>query len=85
MLKDGATIGATSASGRVPITEALVETIANTPEEHRPRAGNITIVADSLTVSGARTVGGSGKWSWVPTTIKAGATGMNGKCIPGSE
>ncbi|MDT3779980.1 filamentous hemagglutinin N-terminal domain-containing protein [Nitrospira sp. MA-1] len=79
VMKDGAEIIAPSSSGRViPITDAIEEIVANMPEEQRPRAGNITVKADTIILSGARTVGGSGKFGWAPTTIRAGVIGPAG-------
>lgn len=79
VMKDGAEIIAPSSSGRViPIMEAIKEIVANMPEEHRPRAGNITVKADTIILSGARTVGGTGRFSWAPTTIRAGVIGPAG-------
>jgi filamentous hemagglutinin family protein len=79
VMKDGAEIIAPSSSGRViPITDAIEEIVANMPKEQRPRAGNITVKADTIILSGARTVGGSGKFGWAPTTIRAGVIGPAG-------
>lgn len=75
VMRDGAEIIAPSSSGT---NEAIENLISNMPEEHRPRAGNITVKADTIIVSGARTVGGSGKFGWVPTSIRAGAVGPAG-------
>ena len=79
VMKDGAEVIAPSSSGRViPITDAIEKIVANMPKEQRPRAGNITVKADTIILSGARTVGGSGKFGWAPTTIRAGVIGPAG-------
>ncbi|MEX0829811.1 MAG: hypothetical protein WD032_06180 [Nitrospirales bacterium] len=75
-LKDGASVQTTSLGREA--TDAVNETVANTPEGLRPHAGNITINADILTVSGARTTGGNAGFSLLPSQIASGATGPAG-------
>jgi filamentous hemagglutinin family protein len=75
-LQDGASIQTKSLGANA--TEIVKGKVANTPEEDRPYAGDITILADNLTVSGARTTGGNAGFSIFPSEIASGATGPAG-------
>ncbi len=85
-VEDGATIrsnsvGITKAAPEETLEEtraALQETIINLPESQRPRAGNLTIDAESIMVTGARTIGGDNTFSIFPSEIGTGVSGPAG-------